>query len=106
MKKLFRLLPVLLIGFMMMTTSCEDDPEESCNKPDGDVENCSAEDISVCCDENGSCYYIYNGTTYQTVDDLAKLCATSVLAITNVKLQLDAFTKELIKEARMAADCK
>ncbi len=106
MKKLFKLTALFLMGFMLMTTSCEDDPEETCDKIDSDVGKCSADDITTCCNDDGSCYYTYQGTEYNSVDELAAVCTTGSMSIADISIQLDVFTQELIIKARSAADCK
>ncbi|MBS2098060.1 hypothetical protein [Carboxylicivirga linearis] len=93
--------------FAFSTYSCSEDDPESCKTPDQDIGTCSADDITVCCDDEGSCYYIYQGTNYDDVTDIATVCASaSTIDINSIKIQLDAFTSQLIDEARSAAICK
>ncbi len=105
MKKHFKLIPMLLMGFLLMTTSCEDD-DESCQQFDSDVGSCAAEDITTCCNDDGSCYYLYKTIRYDSVDELAEVCKDGSVSMEEINLQIDDFTKKLIKEARGAAVCK
>jgi len=93
--------------FAFSTYSCSEDDPESCNTPDQNIGTCSADDITVCCDDEGSCYYIYQGTNYDNVNEIATVCASaSTIDFNSVKIQLDTFTSQLIDEARSAAICK
>lgn len=109
MHKLLKLLPFILLGLVATTnSSCsESDPEESCKVSQTDIGTCSADDISVCCDEDGACYYTYKGTDYDDVDDIAGVCQpqASAAELKSLTIQMDALTQQLINEARTAAAC-
>ena len=107
MKKVLRLSAFLLVGFSMATFfACSDDKEESCDKFDENVGTCSKDDITACCDDAGSCYYLYKGNRYENETKLATVCASgSAMSMDEVKIQLDDFTAKLINEARSAAIC-
>lgn len=109
MKKTLKLLNALLVGGLILANvACsEDDPEESCNKPNSDVGTCSADDLTICCNDNEVCYYIYKGTEYQEseLDKLATACAASSAQIKSISLQLDEETQKVLNEARLCAVC-
>lgn len=107
MKNHFKLMSFLFMGFFAFSTiCCSEDPKESCNQPDQNIGTCSADDITVCCDDEGSCYYVYEGTNYNDVNDIAAVCAAgSNIELNSITIQLDDFTKQLINEARSAAIC-
>lgn len=106
-KAILKFLPVLTIGlFALGTTSCSSDNEESCNQFDSNVGSCSAEDITACCDDEGSCYYTYNGERYDDAAEIAAVCtAGTTLDMNTVIIEMDAFTQQLVDEARSAAIC-
>lgn len=107
MKKTLRLFLFLMMGFSMTTfVACSEDSEESCDKFDENVGTCSAEDITACCDDGGSCYYLYQNERYENETALATVCASgSAMTMTELEIQLDDFTAKLIDEARTAAIC-
>jgi len=108
MKKLIKLMPGLLLMFSLSMVGCsDDDSEESCNKNDSNIGTCSADDITACCDDGGSCYFIYKGKEYATAGDLASECqSSSAYELKAIEMQLDAITTQLINEARTAALCE
>ncbi|WP_439184951.1 hypothetical protein [Carboxylicivirga taeanensis] len=109
MKKVVKLFAFALLGMATLTlSSCgSDDPEESCNKNDQDIGTCSAADITACCDDEGSCYFLYGGDKYSSAGDLAIKCqSSSAIQLKTIELELDAITEQLINEARAAAICQ
>lgn len=108
MKKNFKLIGIYTLGvFLTAMVACSDDTKESCDKFDENVGTCSADDITACCDDGGSCYYVYKGEEYSNVNDLASVCQSgSAMNLQEIKLQLDNFTMQLIDEARAAAICQ
>ncbi|MCU4162973.1 hypothetical protein [Carboxylicivirga caseinilyticus] len=108
MKLVTKLSAFLIMGlFAFSTFGCSEEDPESCNTPDQDIGTCSADDITVCCDDEGSCYYVYQGTNYDNVNDIAAVCASaSTIELNSVVIQFDALTTQLINEARSAAICK
>lgn len=108
MKQKFGLLGLFGLGLLLSTmVACSDDSKESCGNFDDNVGTCSADDITACCDDSGSCYYIYKDVKYANVTDLATVCTSgSAMEIQEVSLQLDAFTAQLIEEAKTAALCQ
>nr|WP_321408114.1 hypothetical protein [uncultured Carboxylicivirga sp.] len=108
MKNSNKILSFLFMGIFTLTSvACSDDPSESCDQFPLDTGSCSAEDITACCDDNQNCYYLYkNEDTQLTLDDLKDKCQVSSIEMSELKLQLDAFTAQLINEARSAAICK
>ena len=109
MKKNFKFLPIIfLFALSASFSSCQKDKnEESCSKPPQDIGTCSADDITVCCDDNEVCYYEYNDVKYDNVDDIALVCSSSstIEDMQLIKMQFDAITVKLIQEARTAAVC-
>jgi len=112
MKKTLKLLRAMMIcGLIFAGVGCssDDDPEESCQKPDQNVGTCSADDITICCNDDEVCYYIYKGTEYAEADlaDLAAACASgSAKQAISLQMELDSYTLELINQARKAAVCQ
>ncbi|TRX71831.1 hypothetical protein [Carboxylicivirga sp. M1479] len=108
MKKQARLYAFALLGlFSISLMSCDDDPEESCNKNEDDIGTCSADDITACCDDGGSCYFIYQGEEYSSATELANICKPgSAQQLKAFEIQLDDITMQLINEARSAAICQ
>lgn len=109
MKKKFGFIGSLGISLLLSTmVACSnDDSKESCDKFDENVGTCSADQITACCDDGGSCYYLYQGDKYNNVTDLATVCTSgSTMELQEISLQLDAFTTRLIDEARTAALCQ
>lgn len=108
MKKNIKLFGFYTLGLFLATlVACSDDSKESCDKFDDNVGTCSADDITACCDDGGSCYYIYKGEEYSNVNDLASVCQSgSAMSLQEISMQLDNFTIQLIEEARTAAICQ
>nr|WP_319399846.1 hypothetical protein [uncultured Carboxylicivirga sp.] len=105
MKKFAKILPFIAIGVLILgTLSCTKDDEETCdNYP---VEQCTMDDVTICSDDDGTTYYVYQGKRYNDVDDLAQVCgATSAEAFGQMTLQIDNFTQQLLMDAKTAADC-
>ncbi|WP_430813071.1 hypothetical protein [Carboxylicivirga sp. RSCT41] len=107
MNKLVKILPAVLLMFSLSIVGCsDDDSEETCNKNDSNIGTCSADDITACCDDSGSCYFIYQGTEYASAGDLAAVCqSSSAMQLKAIEMELDAITQQLINEARTAALC-
>ncbi|WP_430810420.1 MULTISPECIES: hypothetical protein [unclassified Carboxylicivirga] len=107
MKKNMKRVGFLSLGLLLTAlVACSEDTKESCDRFDRDVASCSADDITACCDDGGSCYYVYKGKEYSDVNDLAAVCQSgSAMHIEDIALQLDNFTLQLIEEARTAALC-
>jgi len=109
MNKLLRTFALLLlVASPLFITSCEsDDPEETCNTAIEDFGTCSAEDISVCSDNDLNPYYIYKGDR-KSEEQLDAICfapSASAQERRAAKIQLDAFTQQLLFEVKAAALC-
>jgi hypothetical protein len=108
MKTYLKLLPFLFLGiFSAAVSGCTEENKESCDAKEQDVGTCSAEDITICCDDAGSCYYTYQGDKY-SLDELASQCSAgkTVEEIRLINLQIDGITSRLIEEAKLAAICQ
>ncbi|MCU4156236.1 hypothetical protein J1N10_09625 [Carboxylicivirga sp. A043] len=87
---------------------CSDD-DETCERLDEDFkpEECKSDNISVCSDDDGGRYFIFNGETYDTSDELSLACSPQASAerLQMIKMEFDEATLKLFNEARSAAIC-
>ena len=108
MKNFSKLLAMLLMGAFIVTIGCkeDDDSDEVCEKNDLAIGSCSADEITLCCDADKSCYYLYKGNRYENKTKLEEFCKTASISPEEIRVQLDAITARLIEEARSAALCQ
>lgn len=105
-----RILPFALVGFLYVSlTGCgDDDSDETCNAAIKDFGTCSAEDISVCSDNDLNSYYLYKGVekTEEELDEICFSANASASEIRAAKIELNALTQQLIEEVRLKAICQ
>ncbi len=108
--KNLRVLPYALMGvlFGLFTACGSDDSDETCNAAIKDFGTCSAEDISVCSDNDLNSYYLYKGVekTEEELDDICFPANASAAEIRAAKIELNALTQQLIEEVRLKAICQ
>lgn len=114
MKKKLIFMPIALLGVLaLLQFGCDSDSdtaEDSCEA--FSASECKTEiEASTCCSEDGSCYYLYNGTKYDNTDAgeiklIDAMCPDISEEQTTKMHQLMAVqTQRLIEKARMSAVC-
>jgi hypothetical protein len=116
-----KLFITLLFGIFMMIACTETESDEFCSNPGQTCPDNTAIEATACC-TNEDCYWVYNNANYDCNGDdcsdainaiVASACASSKSALIDInetdyevlKAQMQAFTEQLLIEAREASGC-